>query len=483
MLFTSPSFLFTFLPLVTALYYLTRRPRWRNGVLVAASCLFYFWSESFALGYLLALVALTHFIGGGIARAGTEKAKRVFLAFGVAMNLTFLAIFKYFGFFAENLNVVRSLFHLERLHVPEILLPVGISFFTFHSISYLIDTYRSRFPERPGGTALTLYFLFFPQLIAGPIVRYFVIAPSLKERSTGWESFAAGVRRFIAGLAKKVIIADCLAGPADRIFSLPPEQLSGTVAWVGLFCYTLQIYFDFSGYSDMAIGLGRMFGFSLPENFDYPYISRSLTDFWRRWHITLSSWLRDYVYIPLGGSRFSRRKTFRNLLTVFALCGLWHGASWNFVLWGLFHGIFLIAEKGRLGNMLERVRLPLVRNVYAMLIVMTGWVLFRCDTLAHTAYFVKAAAFGGVTGLPGELLLYLNPYIVTVALVAVIASTPAMGRLRDALVGWSDRPGRAGLGARILRQGAVLFFYSILLLDGLLNVAGQTQNSFIYFRF
>ncbi len=256
-----------------------------------------------------------------------------------------LGVFKYANFFADNVNALLQAAHVQPVAVPHVLLPIGISFFTFHAISYVIDVSRRDATAQKSPVHAALYLLLFPQLIAGPIIRYRDIADQLARRIVSIDDFAYGVRRFVIGLAKKVLIANVVAGPADKIFSLPAAELSAAHAWLGIVCYTLQIYFDFSGYSDMAIGLGRMFGFRFPENFRWPYVATSVTAFWRRWHISLSTWFRDYLYIPLGGNRVSPARRYFNLITVFFLCGLWHGASWNFVIWGLWHGAFLVIER------------------------------------------------------------------------------------------------------------------------------------------
>ena len=295
---------------------------------------------------------------------------------------------------------------MQPIAVPRVLLPIGISFFTFHAISYVIDVYRRDATAQKSPVHAALYLLLFPQLIAGPIIRYRDIADQLARRVVTLDDFAYGVRRFVIGLAKKVLIANVVAGPADQIFAMPPAELSTAHAWLGIVCYTLQIYFDFSGYSDMAIGLGRMFGFRFPENFRWPYIATSVTAFWRRWHISLSTWFRDYLYIPLGGNRVSPARRYRNLVTVFFLCGLWHGASWNFVIWGLWHGSFLVIERvlhaiarqisprrdHAIAAHPESLAWPIWPHVYTLVVVMIGWVFFRAETLPGAIAFLRSLA-------------------------------------------------------------------------------------------
>jgi alginate O-acetyltransferase complex protein AlgI len=344
--FAEPAFLFLFLPALLILYQLVP-PRGRNLLLVLASLLFYAVGEWRFLPILLASVALNYWIALGIDRTRGTPAARIWLTVGVASDLALLFYFKYFGFL---LNQASYLFIDFPTEIPVPALPLGISFFTFHKISYKVDVYRGVCAVRRNPLDLALYILLFPQLIAGPIIRYHEIADQLLRRIVTREGFAEGVRRFVVGLGKKMLVANVVARPADAIFGLPSHELTPGLAWLGLACYTLQIYFDFSGYSDMAIGLGRMFGFRFPENFHYPYVALSITDFWRRWHLSLSRWFRDYLYIPLGGNRCSPRRLYANLLTVFFLCGIWHGANWTFIAWGLFHGLFLVLERRRLGT-------------------------------------------------------------------------------------------------------------------------------------
>src|SRR5262245_5148881 len=323
-----------------------------------------------------------------VDRERESGRSRVWLAIAVAVNLVVLGIFKYANFFADNVNTLLLALQVQPVVVPRVLLPIGISFFTFHAISYVVDVSRRDATAQKSPVHAALYLLLFPQLIAGPIIRYRDLADQLALRRVTLDDVAYGVRRFIIGLGKKVLVANVVAGPVDKIFAMPFAQLSAAHAWLGIVCYTLQIYFDFSGYSDMAIGLGRMFGFRFPENFRWPYVAASVQEFWRRWHISLSTWFRDYLYIPLGGNRVSPARRYRNLVTVFFLCGLWHGASWNFVIWGLWHGTFLVIE--RVASSGERRGRPFLSHVYTLVVVMIGWVFFRADTLSHAVAFLGA---------------------------------------------------------------------------------------------
>ena len=432
MLFTEPTFLFLFLPVLLGLYFL-RRPHaaYANWLLLIASVIFYAKGGGAFTWLMLASIAFNYWMAIAVDRArASGHARSACSALAIAVNLVVLGVFKYANFFADNVNAVAAAIGAPPLAFPHVLLPIGISFYTFHAISYVVDVYRRDASAQKSPVHAALYLLLFPQLIAGPIIRYRYIADQLEQRVVSLDDFAVGVRRFVIGLGKKVLIANTVAAPADRIFSMPLAELTPAHAWLGIVCYTLQIYFDFSGYSDMAIGLGRMFGFHFPENFRWPYIADTVQEFWRRWHISLSSWFRDYLYVPLGGNRVSPARMYANLVTVFFLCGLWHGASWNFVIWGLFHGTFLVVERLGLAAAIRRLWRPL-RHVYLLLVVMIGWVFFRADTLPSAVAFLMA-----MTGRPASAP---TPYAVQWYL------TP---ELWLALIAGNDRlaPGRPGPG-------------------------------------
>ena len=469
--FTEPAFLFYFLPATLAAYFLAGA-RLRNLLLTLASFLFYAVGEWAFLGWLLASTAATYLVARGIDAWRGRPAARWLLIAGLAIDLALLGWFKYAGFGGRTLVALG----LAGLSVPSVALPLGISFFTFHKISYKVDVFRGTAEVRKDPLDLLLYILFFPQLIAGPIVRYHDIAGELLARRVSSADFAEGVRRFAVGFAKKMLVANTVAVVADHMFSLGPERLDAAGAWLGLLCYAIQIYFDFSGYSDMAIGLARMFGFHFLENFDHPYFSRSITEFWRRWHISLSRWFRDYLYVPLGGNRGPRWRTYLNLSVVFLFCGLWHGASWTFVLWGAFHGALLIVERAGWGRVLARLPVG-VQHLQTVLWVGLGWVLFRAPTLpAAGVYFRALAGFGARSDLV-QLLSTLTPEVVLALTVGVIGSTPVLQQLRR-------RRARVGLelgsaGAGWLRDAAALG----LLFLSVLQVASGTYNPFIYFRF
>ncbi len=492
MLFTEPTFLFLFLPVLLALYFVTfsrSHGAYGNWLLLLASVIFYAKGGGAFTWLMLGSIAFNYWMAIAVDRLrGTPYGRRV-LAVAIAVDLGVLGIFKYANFFADNVNALFLVLHARPVVVPRVLLPIGISFFTFHAISYVVDVYRRDATAQKSPVHAALYLLLFPQLIAGPIIRYRDLADQLARRVVRLEDFAYGVRRFVVGLAKKVLIANVVAVPADKIFAMPFAQLSAGHAWLGLVCYTLQIYFDFSGYSDMAIGLGRMFGFRFPENFRYPYIASSVQDFWRRWHISLSTWFRDYLYVPLGGNRVAPRRVYVNLVMVFFLCGLWHGASWNFVIWGLWHGMFLVIERA---TRQTPARVPrhtgtqapghLLRHTYALAVVMVGWVFFRADTLPGALAFLKAmAGLGPALPTPYSVAWYLTPEIWLALAAGAIGSAP----LIPALARWRDRAAQtAPLPAVDWAFGLTsTVALAALLVASITQMAARTYNPFIYFRF
>jgi len=492
LLFTEPTFLFFFLPLLLAGYSVLP-PRLRNGLLAFASVGFYAWGEKEYVLVMIVSIGFNHLVGLGVRPERSAPSRRLFLYLGIAGNIVLLSAFKYADFVADNLSSLLLVpFGLPALHLGPIHLPIGISFFTFQSLSYVIDVYRGHARAQRSLLNTGLFVSLFPQLIAGPIVRYRELAEQLPHRTLNLRKFSRGVHCFIIGLGKKVIIANNVAWPADQIFALPADELTTPLAWTAITCYTLQIYFDFSGYSDMAVGLGWMFGFRIPRNFNYPYIARSVTDFWRRWHMTLSRWFRDYLYIPLGGNRGAPWRTYRNLVIVFVLCGLWHGASWAFVVWGLFHGVFLALERAGLGRILSRGPAAL-RHVYTMAVVMLGWVLFRAATgppdrtaaLEHSAAFAKTlVGLGSAEGGYHPIVEFMSPQGWLVLVIGMIGATPVYPYLRvtalrtGCRVGIS-RWGKVAVGVRLITV-AYLF---LVLAAGILILASNTYNPFIYFQF
>ena len=412
MIFSSIPFLYYFLPAVLAVYYLTPR-RGKNAVLLLASLFFYGWGEPKLLWLMVFTIAVFYLCGLAIGRSAHHK--KAWLSLSVCVGVGLLGLYKYADFFITSVNAATGM----SLPLLKLALPVGISFYTFQCLSYTVDVYRGTVPPQKNPISFGAYVALFPQLIAGPIVRYADVARELEERTHSWENVGMGMRRFVVGLSKKVILADNLAMLA-KLYRESVEP-SLVFAWLYAVAFTLNIYFDFSGYSDMAIGLGRMFGFHFPENFNYPYLSKSVTEFWRRWHISLGSWFRDYVYIPLGGNRVSKAKWVRNILVVWMLTGLWHGAAWNFVLWGLLFAALLMMEKALPGLQ----RLPgVLRHGYVLLAVILSFVLFNADTLAQAGN--DFSALFGLAGLPlftAETGYYLRSYAPALV-IACIGATP-----------------------------------------------------------
>ena len=481
MLFSSVIFLFAFLPLTLALYAICPA-RLKNTLLLAMSLVFYAWGEVRFVLLMLSMVAVNYV--GGLLVAKAQRWTKTVLFCAIAINLGVLAYFKYANFFIENINTAFLAIGLPTLRYAHVMLPLGISFYIFQSISYLIDVYRDPKLAQKNPINLGLYIALFPQLVAGPIVRYHDVMDQIRSRRVRLAGFVSGVERFIIGMAKKLLIANTVGSVADSIFALNAADLSWSVAWLGIICYTAQIYFDFSGYSDMAIGLGRMFGFEFLENFNYPYISKSITEFWRRWHISLSNWFRDYLYIPLGGNRVSSARMYFNLTLVFLLCGLWHGASWNFVIWGLFHGAILVIEK-LCGVKPGSSGLAFLKHAYVLLLVMVGWVFFRAETLEQaTSYLMAMAGLGSATA--GSAADYFTPLLGITLVAAVIGSTPWLHALKSWLDSLQDRlADQARWAAAMMhcRGITATALQATLLLACALTLSGATYNPFIYFRF
>ncbi|MBW2273000.1 MAG: MBOAT family protein [Deltaproteobacteria bacterium] len=479
MLFSSTVFLFAFLPLVLTAYFLLRDTRARNLLLLIASLVFYAWGETVYVAVLLFTIAINHLFGLWIEGARGAAGARLALAAAVALNLAVLGVFKYANFLVENLDPLTRSLGFAPIELAPIHLPIGVSFFVFQSITYVVDVYRRDAPVQRNPLQVALYIALFPQLIAGPIVRYREVADQLRERVSRLDDVAWGVRRFIIGLGKKVLIANTLALPADSIFALGPAQLQTPVAWLGVLCYALQIYFDFSGYSDMAIGLGRIFGFRFPENFRHPYVASSVREFWRRWHISLATFFRDYLYIPMGGGRGTPLRTYRNLVTVFLLCGLWHGASWNFVVWGMIHGGCMVFERAGGERLLARAP-ALLGRIYLWLVVLGAWVFFRAESMPAALSYLRAMlGMGSAAGAAHPLALYLDRELVLVLLLGLLGATPWIAHLKRRLAGrgeWS-RALELGYG-----WGRFAFLNGVLL-GSAMSLAAGTHNPFIYFRF
>lgn len=425
-------------------------------------------------------------IGGGIKKGPVNRldsnskrsnVQKLGLILSIVANLSFLGFFKYYNFFIDNFNDALTLVNLQGLRLNDVVtitLPLGISFYTFQAMSYTIDVYRGKVAANRNLLKIATYITMFPQLVAGPIVRYVDIENQLNNHKVRVDQFVEGIKRFIIGLAKKVLIANTMAKVVDHVFELSGNDLTTGVAWIGVFAYSFQIYFDFSGYSCMAIGIGKMLGFDFPENFNYPYISRSIKEFWRRWHISLSIWFRDYLYFSLGGSRDGKYKTYRNLIIVFFLCGLWHGASWNFVIWGLFHGIFLVLERTGFGRLLSKIP-SFFQHFYVLLIVMIGWVFFRSDDLSGSLnYLEKMFAFKSDDIYLVRELLQADVIIALIA--GFIFSTPVMLKFMNIM-----NSSRSNIRP-VLELSFMIFLFGLFVICAMSLSAG-TYNPFIYFRF
>lgn len=462
MVFCSPVFIFLFLPIVFISNLLIPK-RFSNGLLLIFSLLFYAWGEPIYL-FLMILSGIVNYVIARFMDQATQT-KRLYMATAVIFNIGILGVFKYSDFIVGTINGLFNL-SLPMLNLP---LPIGISFYTFQTLSYVIDVYRKETKVQTNLFSLLLYISFFPQLIAGPIVKYHDVADQIKSRKLTVENTSKGLQRFIVGLSKKVLIANSWALLVDTLYALPKQHISTLVVWVAAIAYVFQIYFDFSGYSDMAIGLGRMFGFHFKENFNYPLAATSLQDFWRRWHISLSTWFKQYVYIPLGGNRHGKTRANLNRIFVFFLTGLWHGASWTFVVWGLFHGFFLLLEQSFI-----RVKSwpKVIQHGYTMLIVLLSFILFRADNFTQAILFFKSMIIiSPLSSVAASVLsLWMMPSTYLLLLVSIISATPWL----------KNKLGESqSLTLKGLSMGMVLVLWVLCIL----SLSANTYNPFIYFRF
>lgn len=468
MLFSSIVFLFTFLPAVMILYYLLP-VRFRNVILLLASLVFYAWGEPVYLFLMLLSILFNYFSGLDIARNLQDKrAAKQSLVFNLIINLAVLGFFKYEGFVLDTLNGILPV-HISYHALP---LPIGISFYTFQILSYIIDVYRGNVKVQTNLPNFALYVTMFPQLIAGPIVQYADVDEQLASREISRTKFGEGSMYFIRGLAKKVLLANTSGMIFTEVSGLAKDNIAVMTAWLGAFAYMFQIYFDFSGYSDMAIGLGKMFGFEFNMNFNYPYVSKSITEFWRRWHISLSSWFRDYVYIPLGGNRVSKIKHIRNLLIVWFLTGLWHGAAWNFVAWGLYYGVILIIEKYLLSPVLDRLP-DVVRHIYSIVLVVIGWVLFLSSSFGQAADYIRVMFGAGAHGFADRESMYLLTSNLILWLILIFGSTPLVHFRYEHML-------RSKKWNTTIINSVV---YAALFIVCIAYLVTETYNPFLYFRF
>lgn len=477
MIFSSLLFLYIFLPVALLLFSVSKHIAYQNAILFCVSLLFYSWGGiTYAIILLLSIVVNW---GLGILIERTTKRKKQLLVVTIILNLLILFIYKYANFFVDNCNTLISICGKPPIIIKKIVLPIGISFYTFQGLSYVIDVYRGIVPAQKNFIKLGTYISMFPQLIAGPIVRYKEIQKQLDYRKLSWDNLYEGICRFTLGIARKVLIANQFALVVDKVFAQNPETLPAATAWIGILCYSIQIYYDFAGYSDMAIGLGKMLGFSFPENFNLPYIAKSIKDFWRRWHITLSAWFKDYLYIPLGGNRCSKKRLYLNLYVVFFCTGFWHGASWNFIVWGLLHGTFLVLERGKFGLLLEKCP-SFLQHIYTLFVVVIAWVFFRAENLSFALEYIKS-----MFGLQSNTLS--NPFLWEYAtwsnyfilVIAIVCSTKIISRAKDTVTYCANT-----------NQVVSVFFYVMIAIFIVFIIVTSTTylvvgayNPFIYFRF
>ena len=474
MLFSSVFFISVFLPAVLLLYYLCPSGK-RNYILLLSSYFFYAWGDAEFLWVMFLSILINY--TGAIVLSGFSRqpSRKIILILFIVLDLLPLLYFKYFNFTLRNLSACFGFDYRLR----NIILPLGISFYTFQGLSYLVDVYRKDVAAQKDPLKLALYITFFPQLIAGPILKYHEVERQIEDRQETVDFFIYGIRRFTLGLGKKVIIANSLGYVADLIFLTPADMIGTSVAWGGAVVYSLQLFYDFSGYSDMAIGLGAMFGFRFPENFNYPYVSLSVSEFWRRWHISLSTWFKEYLYIPLGGNRVSKTRNLVNLLIVFAATGVWHGAEWTFIVWGLFHGFFILFEKvsgfNKAGNaFLSR----LLHRLYLLFVVMIAWVIFRSKTLHDSFLFIRNMLFLLKTEPLHQISFYFTKWVLFILAIAILLATGVFRDLNEKTLHFKP-------DSNMQKLCFVLFnaFCLFVLFLSLVLLAGKSYNPFIYFRF
>lgn len=469
MLFSSITFLFLFLPIMLAVYYIAPY-QWKNLLLLAGSLIFYAWGEPVYIILMILSILLNYFCGMDIENKSENEAKaKRSLVFAITVNIVLLVFFKYFGFLVESTN---TLFGIS-IPYRELALPIGISFYTFQEISYIVDVYRGKVKAQQSLVKYALYVSMFPQLVAGPIVCYGDIEKQLTERKISGRKLGQGAMLFIIGLSKKAVLANTLGKIFEEISSTSASNLTVLMAWLGCITYAFQIYFDFSGYSDMAIGLGRMFGFEFKKNFDVPYISKSITEFWRRWHISLSSWFREYVYIPLGGNHVTISRNIVNLLIVWMLTGMWHGAAWNFIVWGIYYGVVLVLEKYVWGAIVDRWP-SVLQHIYALVLVLVGWVFFFSPSLGAALRYLFAMVGGGAGFASKEVFFVILTHWLFY-LLAVIGSTTLGSRMLRAILNVSEN--------HTVRIVITLVVFFGMLAISVAYLIADTYNPFLYFRF
>ncbi len=476
MVFSSIPFLFFFLPLFLIVYYLVPFKRkgimWKNIVLLIGSLIFYAWGEPIYIGLMLFSSLVDFYNGKMINKYWHEpKIKKLFLVISIIINLSLLGFFKYADFIIANINNIFNL-SIQPLNLG---LPIGISFFTFQTMSYSIDVYRGKVNYEKSFSTFMTYVCMFPQLIAGPIVRYETVSEELHHRKINYSLFNQGVIRFLQGLFKKVLIANNIGLLWHEVSTIPSLELTLVMTWLGILAFALQIYFDFSGYSDMAIGLGKMLGFHYLENFNYPYIAKTITDFWHRWHISLSSFFKDYVYIPLGGSRVSKIVNIRNILIVWLLTGLWHGASWNFVLWGLYFGIILLIEKFVIAKWLKRQN-NVVKHAYTIILLLIGWAIFASSDMLYPKEYLLTMFFGFDRFISTKTIYYFCSYFLIIA-IGILFSTPLYLKITN----WLNNVTNPKL--KLIYSLIFIIIYMLLFVISVAYLVSDTYNPFLYFRF
>lgn len=473
MLFSSTLFLFYFLPCLLLFYFVAPTIKSKNYILLLFSFIFFAWGGLFFTLVLIVSILFNYFIGQWIEK----KQAKLFLAIGIAGNIGLLVFFKYFNFIIANLNYLTSSFDILPIENPHILLPIGISFYTFHSISYLVDIHSKRSSAQKNIFDMALYIILFTQLIAGPIIRYTVFSPQLLSRSVNLENLSLGIERFIVGLVKKVLIANTIGRVADAAFAQNPVAMDSLLSALGILSYTLQIYFDFSGYSDMAIGLSRILGFKFPENFNQPYTSKSLKDFWQRWHISLSTFFKDYLYIPLGGNKKGTSRTYLNLIVVFFITGLWHGANYTFIVWGMIHGLFLLIERIGFDKFLQKVP-QLVQRIYTLIIVAISWVPFRSENIMYTlTYWKSLFNWSGSINL-NVVGSFFTTDVIAALIIAFTASTGMLDMPLSKLRSLFTKP----IDTNSIESIKAIILLSVLFLSAVYLISG-TYNPFIYYQF
>lgn len=465
MLFSSMTFIFLFMPIVCTVYLLAKKSL-QNMLLLIASLLFYAWGGPNYLAIMLLNILINY--TGALYIDRSVSQKKTFLTLTVVANLGILIYFKYCSFLIDNINGLLS----YDLPLLEVIMPIGISFYTFQAMSYVIDVYRGEVKAQRNIYKLALYISLFPQLVAGPIVKYHDVNHQIDNRTVTFRKVTYGVKRFIIGLSKKMLLANTLGAVADKIFSQPVDQFDSATAWIGTVAYALQLFYDFSGYSDMAIGLGYIFGFKFLENFNYPYISRSITEFWRRWHISLSTWFKEYLYIPLGGNRISPTRTYMNLFIVFLATGIWHGASWNFVIWGLWNGLFIIMERITNWHKKDGPIIRFIQHSYTIFIFLIGWVMFRAPNMTYAWDYLKNM-FGFIPkhNIAHDFIYYVDHIELLAFGVAILCSMPLFTKMLTV----SDK--------RVILKSLINVWLIVLFILSTALIASSTYNPFIYFRF